>query len=285
MFLSLPTELVQHTVRLSLPQDITSDTCADWQSTFQTLRLVSRKLRDIAQPILDETQWYARQGCVWNEEAKERLMQKASNLKFLVFSSSNENSDEIIAFLPRFNALTELRLSLVETNVSALSNLSNLRTLAFDDVCIPRGPPCVLGAVQTWRLTTNKLRAEQQAVLSLDLLEQLACLALIQPSSIYPWSDLIPATCTVLADFWHDRQLAESVQGSSPFLHCRANCVKGRNVVGMDGLITSVLKLDPSIHFVGFEEDYGATVIPRAFLVHTKERKAKIEAEQAAEQQ
>ncbi|GAA5857064.1 hypothetical protein JCM8547_007939 [Rhodosporidiobolus lusitaniae] len=39
------------------------------------------------------------------------------------------------------------------------------------------------------------------------------------------------------------------------------------------------------VHFVEFEDDYGATVIPRAFLEYAKERKARMEAEQAAEGQ
>jgi hypothetical protein len=54
MLLRLPTELIERTIRLSLPAESTSTTYADRQTTLRNLCLVNSRLRDIAQPVLRE---------------------------------------------------------------------------------------------------------------------------------------------------------------------------------------------------------------------------------------
>ncbi|GAA6033643.1 hypothetical protein JCM8097_004362 [Rhodosporidiobolus ruineniae] len=54
MLLSLPVELVERILRLALPDEITSSTYTDRQSTLRSLCLVSSALRRLAQPILEQ---------------------------------------------------------------------------------------------------------------------------------------------------------------------------------------------------------------------------------------
>ncbi|GAA5920134.1 hypothetical protein JCM6882_007031 [Rhodosporidiobolus microsporus] len=54
MLLTLPTELVEHIVRLTVPPEYSSETYLERQNTLRDLCFVCRDVRDVAQPVLQE---------------------------------------------------------------------------------------------------------------------------------------------------------------------------------------------------------------------------------------
>ncbi|GAA5865469.1 hypothetical protein JCM8547_001255 [Rhodosporidiobolus lusitaniae] len=124
MLLSLPTELVQHTVRLSLPEDITGNTYAERQATLSALCLVSKNLRNVVQPMLDEVRWFgvARAIKGQSKEEKTAIERVAGRLKTLGWEATSTTRPEVLPFLPLLTALRWLCLSSVELDLGALSS-------------------------------------------------------------------------------------------------------------------------------------------------------------------
>ncbi|GAA5850261.1 hypothetical protein JCM8547_001065 [Rhodosporidiobolus lusitaniae] len=224
MLRSLLTELVEPIVHLSLPEDITGNTYSERQATLRALGLVSRKLRTVAQPILDEVVWVNGER-KWRAEHQEQLKRTASMLRLAGF----------------------------DTNLAELAGLPNLRVLmlfgiaARDDVNTTSSPAS---------------RSLQATSVLLDYSTYLR----LTPSS----------------ESWTRRNTGSpSICLSNDLSPSQVEVISLRT--SMHKLLSTCQEKGVEVVFHDFDERY-IPVAPRHFIEFARERKARIEAERAAEQ-
>ncbi|GAA5902817.1 hypothetical protein JCM6882_009134 [Rhodosporidiobolus microsporus] len=89
MLLSLPTELVEHIVRLAIPSEYSSATYLDRQDTLRQLCLVCRDLRKVAQPVLHEVVRVGMDSTVARVEELLKLMSVKRRLRVVALEGVN----------------------------------------------------------------------------------------------------------------------------------------------------------------------------------------------------
>jgi hypothetical protein len=131
MLLSLPNELIERTIRLSLPDEITSSNYVERQTILRNLCIVSSHLRDIAQPILEEVVFTSTTKGWGAAFRKINAVGFASRVRRFWPNEDSFDEDEILwsllaPILPKFTAMQVLALNDVfEVDLKRLEGLSS----------------------------------------------------------------------------------------------------------------------------------------------------------------
>ncbi|GAA5904726.1 hypothetical protein JCM6882_008358 [Rhodosporidiobolus microsporus] len=91
MLLTLPTELIEHIVRLAIPPEYSSATYLERQDTLRELCLVCRDLRSVAQPVLGEMVRVSKEVTV--ERVKELFQSTQAKRRIRVLALQGEEVD------------------------------------------------------------------------------------------------------------------------------------------------------------------------------------------------
>ncbi|BGP15213.1 hypothetical protein JCM10213_000835 [Rhodosporidiobolus nylandii] len=157
MLLSLPVELVERTVRFTVPQDYSSATYLDRQDTLRSLCLVCRDLFPLAQRVLEETVRVSKAGTV--KKVEQLIEDDAKRAKVRVLALE----DHMIEAVKKGCAgLRDVRLYNVdELDAGWLGVCTKLTNLVLSECTLsPQSDRPVLLAVRhltwaEWDLATN----------------------------------------------------------------------------------------------------------------------------------
>ncbi|GAA5850281.1 hypothetical protein JCM8547_001077 [Rhodosporidiobolus lusitaniae] len=298
MLLSLPTELVEPIVRPSLPEGITGNTYAERQATLRALCLVSKKLHDVVQPIL------------------ERM---SSRLRFLVAVQAAATWKQLATVLPRLTALRELRLGTMTVDLSIVEALPNLQTLVLFHVhCEPWTTVAFRGVTE---LTFHESTVEDDLalltaaafpaleILNVDydtftmeplddlLLDRLTTLRLLNadaaPTCLATSRRLVICTFFKKEPAVQVSRIKDSIQAhtqsktsvSTMYLPRQLFAPGGTPESTQEALLEACRTAGVEVVLHDAELQYGMVVAPLAFVEFARERKAWIEAEKAEQGQ
>ncbi|GAA5822106.1 hypothetical protein JCM11251_004859 [Rhodosporidiobolus azoricus] len=163
MLLSLPNELVDRIIRHAIPAEYSSDTYGERQATLCDLCVVNRKMRNLAQPILEEVVKVSIGESLVpvKQPLKSALARK--HLRVLALASGAVDIQDYAADLA---SLRDVRLCNMElTDVTWLERLPCLRNLvlygcALTSTCFPR---LALLATFTWYHTWYKMEIDSSS--------------------------------------------------------------------------------------------------------------------------
>ncbi|BGP15301.1 hypothetical protein JCM10213_002984 [Rhodosporidiobolus nylandii] len=148
MLLSLPSELVERVVRLPEPDEITLRTYGERQDTLRALCLVSKALRAVVQPILEEVLFAKSNTDAWTR-VKEPLAANPSRARHLRLCADWQWrlhkgyiwKDLLINVLPTLTMLRQLHITSFQgLQLSVLQNLPHLTRLVIVECAIEAEP-------------------------------------------------------------------------------------------------------------------------------------------------